>query len=321
MNARPAPQQKGSPRAATTISVVFPAHNNLAQLRKTLPAIAAQNLPEHATAEVIVVDDGSAPETADWLSSCTLPGIRVLRLAKNVGRAAARNAGVRSSSADIIVFLDSDVLVGPDFLAAHLKALEEGATAGDAARRMSLGVLVDTETLDQGPGQTDAGSHLGMAHFTTANVAMPRNLLLEVQETDKGPFDEVTFNRYGWEDLELERRLLQVKPQRVRNAQALGFHHSPPFRIDELDRLIAKEVDRALMARRFFAKHPTFAVRLMIQATPVHRALWEILSLGGALNAKTMAPVFRWLEGRKRWKLAAVLARLTILNPAYIRAL
>ncbi|CAI7934550.1 unnamed protein product [Closterium sp. NIES-54] len=46
---------------------------------------------------------------------------------------------------------------------------------------------------------------------------------------------------------------------------------------------------------RFFLKHRTLNVRLMVQMTPFHSALWFLLTLGGALNERSLMPMLAWL--------------------------
>jgi len=48
----------------------------------------------------------------------------------------------------------------------------------------------------------------------------------------------------------------------------------------------------------------------MIQLTYVHLILWNILTLGGLLNEKTMAPFLKWLISRGKAGLALEFARL-----------
>lgn len=294
------------------ISVIFPVYNNLEVIKVTLPAILNQSLA--IPHEVIVVDDGSGPALRDWLAGQSHPSLRVETHSQNKGRSAARNTGFRAAKGDGLVFLDSDVITRPDFLAAHAAALEEGGQC------LSLGRLSDVVRLDP-PERATTAPIGGHAHFTTANVGIPRALLAAVQEGPLGPFDEATFTRYGWEDLELERRLRALSPRRMRNPAAAGLHHCAPFAMADLPAMIAKEVDRAAMARVFYAKHPAFAVRLMTQMTPLHRMVWEIFSLGGLLNERSLAPLLNWLVARGKVELAVVIARHCILNPAYIRAL
>lgn len=299
------------------VSVVFPAFDNLALLRGTLPRILGQDLPPGLAHEVLLVDDGSGPETAAWIDAQSHPALRVVRLPANRGRSAARNAGVRAAQGEAVVFLDSDVRVVPGFVAAHARAL--GLGEGPLAPRLSLGKVVDCDLMAGEP--PSALLRGGLPHFTTANVGLPRDLLARVSETADGPFDERSFSRYGWEDLELEQRLRAAGAVRRASPQAVGFHHVPPFHPDQLPAMLRKEIDRAAMAKVFWEKHPNWEVRLMIQRTPLHRGVWELLSLGGLLNERRLAPLLRRLSEGGRPGLAGAIARVAILNPAYVRSL
>src|SRR6185295_15410990 len=86
------------------ISIVIPVHDNEACLRHCLAALPSPG-PD---VEIIVVDDASTPPVA------ARPGIEVLRLASNAGPGAARNHGARRATGDVLLFVDSDVVVAPD---------------------------------------------------------------------------------------------------------------------------------------------------------------------------------------------------------------
>jgi glycosyltransferase involved in cell wall biosynthesis len=296
------------------ISVVMPMRDNAPQLRVTVPAILNQTLPEGIDYEVVAVDDGSGPEVGALLSTLENPRLRVVRLSPNRGRSGARNAGIAAARGDWIVLLDSDVIVRSDFLAGHAEVL--GAGAG-----ISLGRVIDTDRLDPADSRPVPPRWPGPANFTTANAAVRRDLLDAASDGPDGPFDAATFTRYGWEDLELDTRLSRLSPVRRRAPRAIGYHICPPFAPELIPAMIAKEIERAEMARRYLAKHPTLAVRLTTQTTPLHRALWEALSLGGLLNERTLRPLLGWLARHDRRGLAAVIARNLILNPTYVRHL
>lgn len=70
-----------------------------------------------------MVDDGSAPEVRVGLESPGL-SVRVLRLA-GVGRSAARNAGAEAAGEPLLIFIDDDITVAPDFVETHLRAQRE----------------------------------------------------------------------------------------------------------------------------------------------------------------------------------------------------
>ena len=55
------------------------------------------------------------------------PSIRLIVQPANRGPAAARNVGVNATTSDIIVFVDADVLLPPDFLARLSHHYEQGA--------------------------------------------------------------------------------------------------------------------------------------------------------------------------------------------------
>ena len=270
---------------------------------------------------MVVIDDGSDEETKAWLRGQDHGVCKIHLFDRNRGRAAARNAGVRASNGAAIVFLDSDVIVRPDFLARHAAGLGITDETGtdDLPPRISIGRVVDTFNLEAPCAEPPSPRDWSLAQFPTANVAIGRRYLDLVQESPDGPFDEHRFTGYGWEDLELGYRLSKHKLERVRSGEAVGFHYSPPFTVAQLPALLEKELQRAATAQVFYAKHPTWEVRLMVQKTPLHRLFWELVSLGGLLGGRTLHPLLSWLVERGRAPLALAIARLFILGPAHIR--
>jgi glycosyltransferase involved in cell wall biosynthesis len=88
---------------ALTVSVVIPTYNRAGLLARALRSALAESRPGD---EVIVVDDGSTDDT-EGLVRVQGPMVRYVRTA-HVGAGAARNAGVRAATGDLIAFLDSD---------------------------------------------------------------------------------------------------------------------------------------------------------------------------------------------------------------------
>jgi O-antigen biosynthesis protein len=95
-------------------SVVIPNWNGKDLLEKYLPSVV-EALSGNPKNEVIVVDNGSTDGSADYLRQ-HFPTVRVLALPKNLGFGGGSNAGFRAATNDIVVLLNSDMRVAPDFL-------------------------------------------------------------------------------------------------------------------------------------------------------------------------------------------------------------
>ncbi|MDQ2899430.1 MAG: glycosyltransferase [Acidobacteriota bacterium] len=95
-------------------SIVIPNWNGRDLLAKYLPSIiaAARHNPEN---EIVVVENGSTDGSAGFLAA-EFPSVRVLALPKNLGFGGGSNAGFRAAKNDIVVLLNSDMRVAPDFL-------------------------------------------------------------------------------------------------------------------------------------------------------------------------------------------------------------
>ena len=97
-----------------TVSVIIPTYNRKSFLRETLSSLGGQSYPSDRF-EVIVVDDGSTDGTEE-IEAETFPFTLRYFWQTNQGDAAARNVGAQQSGADILVFLDDDILVESDYL-------------------------------------------------------------------------------------------------------------------------------------------------------------------------------------------------------------
>jgi dolichyl-phosphate beta-glucosyltransferase len=91
------------------LSVVVPAYNEEARLTVTLPAMLDYLERAGKSAEILVVDDGSADATARIAESFAGRGVRTLRLSRNTGKGAALRAGVLASSGERVLLTDADL--------------------------------------------------------------------------------------------------------------------------------------------------------------------------------------------------------------------
>jgi glycosyltransferase involved in cell wall biosynthesis len=94
------------------VSIVVPTRNEAADIRATLDALLELDWP---ALEVLVVD-ASDDDTPALVGAYPSPPVRLLRQSCAPGRAAARNQGLRAARGEIVVILNADVLLPPDFV-------------------------------------------------------------------------------------------------------------------------------------------------------------------------------------------------------------
>jgi GT2 family glycosyltransferase len=207
------------------ISIVIPTHNRRALMLAMLQALEAQQAgtPQF---ELIAVADGCKDGTAAMLADYRAPfPITVVELPGS-GPAVARNAGAAAAHADLLLFLDDDVLPLPGAVAAHWRAHQDqpdGAVIGpyppaphaseDVFRLRIRGWWTRHFAALEKPGH-----RFSFCDLLTGNLSMPRSLWDEIGGLDP------QFAR-AREDLELGARLIaRGIPLRYAPA-AFGWHH------------------------------------------------------------------------------------------------
>lgn len=238
------------------VEVVIPAYNAERSIVPVLCLLARQR--GVSCYRVIVVDDGSTDGTRDRLISLPYPWLTIVAQ-KHHGRAAARNAGLRAVEAEVVVFLDADILVDSGWLHRHL-------TAQRARPGVVNGPIVDRPG-DPGPDDPldglyelaavfrrySGGDELPWVCVTAGSLSMPARAARAA-----GGFD-ARFSAWGPEDVELGFRL----HRHGLSIRALGGPpslHLCPRRGTQLDR--GSIFDQLT---HFYRKHPHPEVRAYIQ--------------------------------------------------------
>ena len=297
------------------VSIVIPTYNRKLILEKCLKALEKQILNSSiSNYEVVVVDDGSTDGTASWIKSNgdVLPHV-VLYEQEHGGPALGRNLGVMKSKYEIIIFIDSDLIVLEDFIICHVNKLLSSWKKNNK-KCFTYGSVVNTSNFKNPENEMYKFSDISFAYFATGNVAISKELLLNV-----GLFD-TSFSLYGWEDLELGERLKKIGTKIVKCPEAVGFHWHPPFDCRQIQSLISQEKERARMALVFYKKHTNLRVRFMIQLTPIHTLLWEIMCLGGLISIERLFPLLSFLVESGRNRVALEIVRIP-LNLIYVKEL
>ena len=297
------------------VSVVIPTFNRKSILEKCLKALEKQTLNNKiGNYEIVVVDDGSSDGTTTWIRKNieSLPHV-VLYEQEHGGPALGRNLGVMKSKYEIIIFIDSDLVVLEDFLVCHVEKLTSFWKKNNK-KCFTYGSVVNTSNFKNPENEKYKLTDISFAYFATGNVAISKELLLKA-----GLFDN-SFSLYGWEDLELGERLKKIGTKLVKCPEAVGFHWHPPFDCRQIESLISQEKERARMALVFYRKHPNLRVRLMIQLTPIHILFWKIMCLGGLITIKRLFPLLRILIDSGRNRTALEIVRIP-LNLIYVKEL
>ena len=100
-----------------TITIVVPLFNEGPSIYDTIVSLVSLEYPADKL-EVIVVDDCSTDDSCAWAckAAAQYPNVKVLRNEVNMGKRKGINAAVRASRAEVIVSVDSDVIVFPSAL-------------------------------------------------------------------------------------------------------------------------------------------------------------------------------------------------------------
>jgi GT2 family glycosyltransferase len=124
------------------LSILIVSFNTRADLERCLDSLFST--PPSVTHEIVVVDNASRDGSPDAVRA-RWPSVRVIQQPTNAGFSVANNAGIRASSGELILLLNSDCTVpagAVDTLIARLAAAPEAAVAGprlvDGAGRTEL---------------------------------------------------------------------------------------------------------------------------------------------------------------------------------------
>ena len=172
----------------------------------------------------------------------------------NAGAAAARDHGVRLAAGEVVVILDDDMRVAPDFLAAHQEAHIQGAT-------LVLGHIAAAPTLAHMPlyerfharqlsrfveaAQAPGGQVVHGISLCTGNMSMRRADYLAA-----GGFDRALDRS---EDRELGVRLEKRGAKLAFSHRARSVHASDH---DDLDVWLKRAFQYGIYDRRIALKHP-----------------------------------------------------------------
>ncbi len=260
------------------LSVIIPTYNRLAVLRDTLAACERHR--GGVPLEYVVVDDGSSDGTFAYLTSLSFPESAIVPLrVPHGGSAAARNAGARVASHDVLLIMGDDIRPETDdFFRAHSRFHERRPGRGETMigkvvwpSSQVLPVTVVMAHIQGRYGQQFPFSNLipytryDFRHFFTSIVSIKKAL---VDDWDTDGFSK-DFNLYGFEDTEFAYRTSRKVADFsiYYDPLSVGSHIHP----HTMASFTQRQLSAGRMAKVFTDKHPEIAHILTLD--DVRRAL------------------------------------------------
>ena len=207
------------------VSAIIPTYNRPAILRRTIATVLMLDpLPD----ELLIVDqsDQEDPELAAMLANGPRSlSVRYIRHSPPNAQA-ARNRAVKESIGDILLFLDDDILLERDLIAAHLRNYEDRTIGAVGGFFLEPGEQ-PTDELPQHYFRKHTGwiylphgytRRFDSGLFPSCNGSIRRETLLQA-----GGFDE-NYIRTQLDDTDLSCRLRRLGVRIVHDPEARGIH-------------------------------------------------------------------------------------------------
>jgi GT2 family glycosyltransferase len=201
--------------ARPTITAVVCTRHRPDDLARVLASLAWQT---DRCDEVVVVDDASVERRDEVPSVVAASGLDVTMLRKDVpGLTASRNLAVQHATTDLVMFLDDDVVLRPDYVAVVRDAFASDPTLAGAGGSVDDEHVYEARWLRSALGVP--GRATGRVHRSGWSAPLPRgrtatvehligcNMTFRTEVLRRTPFDEAFLGYALGEDLDLSHRL------------------------------------------------------------------------------------------------------------------
>lgn len=209
------------------VSVVIPLYNKGRQVSRCLDSVFAQTFSDFV---VVVVDDGSTDDGPRTVADYDDARLRLVRQ-DNAGPGAARNRGIRESTAPLVTFLDADDEWLPEFLETAVAKLREHPECGLFSSQLYVGhqrIDESRERIAQGftegvyefPLDQPAWATRNLINFLCSDsIVCRRSLLDEVGGFYDRPGCTLGEDTYLWFKLALNTKMVFLP-------RPLGIYHT-----------------------------------------------------------------------------------------------
>ena len=213
--------------AVPAVSIVVPIYNGGEHYPVCFESLCRLDYPPDRL-EVHIIDDGSTDDTGAFLKAQQPPEhVHIHHLPANIGRGAARNQGLQRATGEVVIFLDGDMEVLPNFVAAHVAELAKPGREATVGAVQSADWVPSSKLNSylydyprRGAQQFGRDRPIGFQYLISGNMALSRAAV----EGAGGQFESYT--RYGGEDTLFAYRVARAFPNGIfYTERPVAFHH------------------------------------------------------------------------------------------------
>ncbi|OGF47927.1 MAG: hypothetical protein A2536_00105 [Candidatus Firestonebacteria bacterium RIFOXYD2_FULL_39_29] len=269
------------------VTAVIINHNGAEFLEKCVNSVTAQVLK---TFEIIIIDSFSSDDSAEILAK--YGEFNIKKLSKNIGFAAAANIGIRESSGDHVLIMNSDTCLKNDFLEKLCGTAEKldgtyGMFSGKLLRMQDEN-LVDSagqfirrtlRPIERNYGKADKAYPAGDCFFPCGAVMLLKREMLESVKFEEEYFDEDFFMYFEDFDMGLRANATGWRCYYESKAVATHFRGGSDGKKGSKIFLFRKkslELKRHLLANRYLVLAKNAPAGLIIRNLPFI-ILYELL--------------------------------------------
>ena len=209
----------------TKIDIVIPCYNVGDVIGSCIESLLDQTVPNKEY-HCFFINDYSTDNTKNVLQKYkSTKNITIINQKKNLGLAAARNAGIKKGCSKMVALLDGDMTVEKDWLESLSRYFTKNiiAVMGDNVPPTNLSLNPAEKYYFgnlRGARQYDDNEIIPLQYMLFGNAMIRRKALEK-----SGLFDE-KINKYGGEDIDLSARLWNVYPNSfIFSKKSNSTHH------------------------------------------------------------------------------------------------
>ena len=261
-----------------TVSIIIPNYNGARLLQQYLPYTVRAAENAGTVYEIIVVDDASTDGSTSFLEE-NYPEVKLVKNPVNKGFSHSCNEGMKVAQCELLLFLNSDVKLSPDYFNNLWQYFEKSDTFGVMGRIMSM----DEEKIeDSARFPTFMGLRIKASRFFYSNdkdFLIPTtyisgaNALVDAKKMRSLQGFDPIFSPFYAEDLDLGLRAWRLGWKCYYDHQAVCFHQVS----STTKSIIARNWVKEVYYRNRFLVHAIHLEGLAFWSWYLHVLLLEVI--------------------------------------------